>query len=105
MKQVIVDKGRTVILPVSLGFDVSQDVITSQIRIDKTQTSTLIATWVVSFTTDGTDGELILTLDDSVTSAITNSVGYMDLKRVAGGQPLSIFNEPLEVIFNNVVTP
>jgi hypothetical protein len=105
MKQIVVDKGRTVILPVSLGFDVSQDVITSQIRITKSPTSTLIATWVVSFTTNGTDGELILTLDDSVTSAITQSIGYMDLKRVSGGQPLSIFSEPLEVVFNTVVTP
>ncbi len=104
MKQVVVQKGRTVILPVSLGFDVSQDTITSQIRIDKTQTSTLIATWAVSFETDGTDGELILTLDDSVTTAITTSVGYMDLKRVSGGQPLPILNEPLEVIFNDSIT-
>ncbi len=105
MQQVVVDKGRTVILPVSLGFDVSQDTITSEIRVSKSSTSTLIATWVVSFTTNGTDGELILTLDDSVTTSITQSVGYMDLKRVAGGEPLSIFNEPLEVVFNNVVTP
>ncbi len=105
MKQVVVDKGRTVILPVSLGFDVSQDVFTSQIRVTKSSTSTLIATWVVTFATNGTDGELILTLDDSVTTSITQSIGYMDLKRVSGGEPLPVFNEPLEVVFNNVVTP
>ncbi len=104
MKQVEVQKGRTVILPVSLGFDVSQDAITSQIRVTKSSTSTLIATWVVTFATDGTDGELILTLDDSVTTVITQSVGYMDLKRVSGGEPLSILNEPLEVIFKNSIT-
>ncbi len=39
----------------------------------------------------GADGEVILTLDNDVTAAISNSVGYMDLKRVAGGEPLSIF--------------
>lgn len=104
MQPVVVQKGRTVIVPVSLGFDVSQDVITSEIRISTNPTSLLIATWVVTFDTDGTDGELILTLDDSVTELIMQSVGYMDLKRVSGGEPLSIFNVPLEVSFVNAVT-
>ncbi len=104
MQQVKVQRGKTVILPVSLGFDVSQDTITSEIRVDKNQSSTLIATWVVSFETDGQDGELILTLDNSVTSSISNSIGWMDLKRVAGGKPLPIFAEPLEVLFVNTIT-
>ncbi len=104
MQPVIVQRGRTVVLPVSLGFDVSQDTITSEIRVDRTQVSELIATWAVSFETDGTDGELILTLDNSITALITRSVGYMDLKRVSGGEPLSIFNEPLEVAFVNTIT-
>lgn len=104
MKQVIVHKGRTNILPVSLGFDVSNDVITSEIRADKNTTSELLATWIVSFETDGVDGELILTLDDSVTSEIEKSVGYMDLKRLTAGEPVPVFDEPLEVLFKNVVT-
>ncbi len=104
MQQVLVPRGRTVVVPVSLGFDVSQDTITSEIRLNKNSTSQLIATWTVSFATDGTDGEILLTLDNSVTKVITNSVGYMDLKRVAGGEPLSILNEPLEVLFVNTVT-
>lgn len=104
MKQVIVHKGRTVILPVSLGYDVSSDVITSEIRVDKDPESDLIATWTVTFAGDGTDGELILTLDDSITSEITKSTGYMDLKRVTGSEPINVFNEPLEVLFKNVVT-
>ncbi len=104
MQQVKVQRGKTVILPVSLGFDVSQDTITSEIRVDKSQSSTLIATWAVAFETDGQDGELILTLDNSITVEISNSVGYMDLKRVAGGEPLPIFNEPLEVLFVNTIT-
>jgi hypothetical protein len=104
MQQVVVQKGRTVVIPVSLGFDVSQDIITSEIRVGKTSSSALIATWVVSFATDGTDGELILTLDDAVTTTITTSIGYMDLKRVTGGEPLPIFIEPLEVVFSASVT-
>ncbi len=104
MQQIVVYKGRTVILQVSLGIDVSQDTITSEIRVDKDQLSDLIATWAVSFATDGTDGELILTLDDSVTTNIKKSTGYMDLKRITGGEPLSVFDEPLEVIFKESIT-
>ena len=28
----------------------------------------------------------------------------MDLKRVSGGEPLAIFDKPLEVVFQGVVT-
>lgn len=104
MHQIIVHKGRTVVLPVSLGFDVSGDTITSEIRVDEDFESDLIASWNVSFATDGTDGELILTLDDSVTSEIDKSKGYMDLKRLTGGEPVAVFNDPLEVLFKNVIT-
>jgi hypothetical protein len=104
MKQVVVHKGRTVILPVSLGFDVSQDIFTSEIRVEEDSLSVLIATWIVSFETNGVDGELILRLDNSVTSLITKSVGYMDLKRVTGGEPVPVFDEPLEVLFKDTVT-
>ncbi len=104
MKQIKVHKGRTVVVLVSLGFDVSADTITSEIRAGKTQASELIATWKVSNANDGKDGELILTLDDTVTSAITQSVGYMDLKRVSGGEPFPVFDEPLEVIFIGSIT-
>lgn len=101
---VVVHKGGTVIVTVGLGYDVSNDTITSQIRVDKDRTSALIATWDVSFATDGEDGELVLTLDDSVTSAITHAKGYMDMKRVAGGEPIYVFDEPLEVLFKETVT-
>ncbi len=104
MKQVSVHKGRTVILPVSVGFDVSQDTITSDIRVGKDSSSELIASWVVSFETDGVDGELILTLDNAATELITKSVGYMDLKRVTGGEPVTVFDEPLEVLFKDIIT-
>lgn len=104
MNQLIVHKGRTVVVPVSLGYDVSNDTFTSEIRTDKDPESELIASWVVSFETDGIDGNLILVLDDSVTSEITKSVGYMDIKRITGGEPVDVFDSPLEVLFRNTVT-
>lgn len=104
MKQIIVHKGRTVILPVSIGVDISSDTFSSQIRAQKNQESDLIASWDISFATNGEDGELLLKLDDSVTASIENDVGYMDLKRVTGGEPVPVFDDVLEVIFRDTVT-
>lgn len=104
MNQLTVYRDRTAIVPVSLGMDVSNDTITSQIRVGKNFESDLIAEWTVAFLTDGTDGELILTLDDSITATITNDLGYMDLKRITGGEPVPVFDKPLEVLFKNSVT-
>lgn len=104
MKQIIVHKGRSVILPVSVGFDISTDAVTSQIRVSKKHDSELIATWSVEFLTDGTDGELLLKLDNAVTAAIDKSVGYMDIKRITGGEPVNLFDDPLEVVFKDTVT-
>jgi hypothetical protein len=98
---VVVYKGRTNIVTVSLGIDVLRDVITSEIR---TESGTLITTWNVVFDSDGTDGELILTLDNSVTGNIQYTSGLMDLKRVIGAEPVSVFIDALEVEFRNVVT-
>ena len=97
----VVYKGRTNIITVSLGIDVSGDVITSEIR---TASGTLIATWTVVFDSDGTNGELILTLDNSVTTSITYPSGLMDLKRLTGGEPIAVFDNPLEVEFRETVT-
>lgn len=98
---IIVYKGRTNVVPVSLGIDVSASTITSEIR---TASGTLIATWTVTYDDDGTDGEIILTLDNSVTAAITHQSGLMDIKRVTGGEPYPIFNAPLEVEFRETIT-
>lgn len=98
---IIVYKGRTNLITISLGIDVSLDTITSEIR---TQSGTLIATWGVAFDFDGTDGELVLTLDNAITAGIVYSSGLMDLKRISGGEPISVFENPVEVEFRNVVT-
>lgn len=102
--KVIVHKDRTNILTISLGIDVSADTITSEIRSEPDVSAPLIATWVVSFKTDGTDGELVLTLDDFITSEIKANSGYMDLKRIAGSEPVAVFDQALEVSFRGSVT-
>lgn len=101
---VVVHKNRRNTVMVNLGFDVSGDTITSEIRAQPDHESTLIATWTVSFVTDGTDGRLQLVLDDSVTAGITVDSGFMDLKRLSSGEPLPVFDRPLEVSFRGTVT-
>lgn len=102
--EVIVHKSRTNTLRVNLGINVAADILTSEIRSEPDPDSTLIAEWDVAFVTDGTDGRLVLSLDDSVTSLITYTTGYMDIKRVSAGEPIPVFDRPLEVIFREVVT-
>lgn len=102
--KVIVYKGRTNTLKISLGFDVSTDTITSEIRTEPNFNSPLIATWDVTFATNGSDGNLILTLDDIQTAQIVVDSGYMDLKRMKGIEPLAVFDRPLEVSFRGTVT-
>lgn len=102
--KIIVHKGRTNFVRVNMGIDVSADQITSEIRTEADATSPLVATWVVAFATDGRDGQLILHLDDVVTSQITVNSGYMDIKRVTGSEPVPVFDRPLEVTFRGSVT-
>lgn len=102
--EVIVHKGRRNVISVNLGYDVSADIITSEIRAAPTRSAPLLATWVVTFATDGTDGELTLTLDDAATETTEADRGYMDLKRLTGGEPVSVFDQPLEVVFRGTVT-
>jgi len=104
MKDIIVFKNRTTILPVNLGFDVSDDTITSQIRVGKDSESELIAEWDVSFVTDGTDGKVLLTLDNSISATITQKAGYTDMKRVSGGEPFPVYDSSIRVSFREVVT-
>lgn len=104
MNEVTVWKGRTNVLEVSLSYDVSNDTITSEIRQGRSLDTMLIAAWQVTYKTDGTDGNLILTLDDSVTTTIEDTIGYMDIKRVSGSEPYSVLDAPLTVIFKDVIT-
>jgi hypothetical protein len=102
--KVIVHKGRTNTIKVKLGMNVSADTFTSEIRAEPTVESPLLATWTVSFVTNGSDGELLLRLDNSATAGISANSGYMDLKRVSNGEPVPVFDRPLEVSFRGTVT-
>jgi hypothetical protein len=87
-----------------MGFDVSSDVMTSQIRLEPDKNSLVLATWDVAFDSDGTDGELILTLEYTDLDDIAALRGWMDIKRDSGGSPLPVFARPLEVEFIRAVT-
>jgi hypothetical protein len=103
-EKIVVHKGRTCTVPVSLGIDVSADTFTSEIRTEADQEAPLIMTWTVTKPGGGTDGELLLTVDDSVTVGIKENSGFMDIKRVSGGQPIPLFDRPVEVEFRGTVT-
>jgi hypothetical protein len=102
--EIIVHKGRTNTLRVNLGVNVQGDTITSEIRSEPNVESPLLAAWVVTFVTNGSDGELILTLDNTITAQIEAASGFMDLKRMKGGEPIPVFDKPLEVTFRGTVT-
>jgi hypothetical protein len=104
MSKVIVHKARTNTIIINLGIDISGETFFSEIRAEEDHESTLLMTWDVDFDTDGTDGKLRLTADDIVTGQIEVSSGFMDLKRVSGGEPLAVFERALEVEFRGVVT-
>lgn len=101
---VIVHTGLTTVITVSLGYDVSSDIVTSQIRAGKSNLSPHIADWAVTFTTDGTDGDLKLTMDDSLYLTKNYRQGYMDMIRTSGGVPYTIFAESLRVVFRKGIT-
>lgn len=103
MNKVIVHRNRTNTIPVSLGIDITGETITSQIRAEPHHESALLAEWVVTVV-DAVTGELSLTLDDLETSQITVDSGFMDFKRLSGGEPLTVLDRPLEVEFRGTVT-
>ena len=103
MSDIIVYKNRTNVISVSLGANVSADTFQSEIREKALVTAPLIAAWTVAFATNGVDGELILTLDNSALAAVVVKTGYMDIKRISGGEPYAVF-PPIKVVFKDTVT-
>lgn len=98
-----VDKNRTNKLSIDLGFDITGDTITSEIRAEQDPESLLLGTWTVAVI-DAATGQLELTMDNTVTADIAVDSGWMDIKRLSGGEPLSVFDRPLEVAFQGTVT-
>jgi hypothetical protein len=104
MDKVIVYKNRSNTIIIDLGFDISGETYSSQIRSEPKQDAPLLADWQVAFFSDGTDGKLRLILTQLITGQISADSGYMDLKRVTGGVALAVFNEALKVEFRGTVT-
>lgn len=105
MEKVVVHKARTNTVIVDLGMDVSADTFTSQVRSQPDHESTLLMTWTIAWETDGTDGRMVLTVDNVITEQIIVNSGYMDLKRMtAAGEPIPVWDRPLEVEFRGVAT-
>lgn len=90
-------------VPVDLGQDYTGDTFTAEIRVSHSPASDLIATWTVD-DSDVANGNLTLTLDNSITTAITAKRGWMDILRTSGGEPLTVFAAPLEVVFKDMPT-
>lgn len=99
-----IDRGRTEVKEFRFGYSLAGDSFKSEIRQGTRVDSKLIATWDIEFATDGSDGVLLLSLDDSITKDIPAGSGYMDIKRVTDGEPVSMFEHPLTVVIRNVVT-
>lgn len=98
-----VRRGRTERVTVYLPYSVAGDEVTSEMRAGLHRGAKLIATWDV--VVDEEDGRKIyLTLDDSDTSGIVETTGYMDLKRVTGGEPVQILENPLLVLISDPIT-
>lgn len=97
-------RGRTTKIGVAMGVDVSADTITSQVRTKADPESTLLAEWAVAFLTTGVDGRLVLTIDDSNSNLTKHTTGFMDFKRVSGGEPIKVIDEPIPVVFVGGVT-
>ncbi len=101
-KQVVVQKARANTKNLNLNMDLTGDTITSEIRERPEQTSTLIATWTVTVV-DASLGKYTLFLSES-DSDVTQKEGFMDVLRMTGGRPVSVFDEPLSVEFRGTVT-
>ncbi len=101
--KVIIHKGRTCSFLVNLGMDITGETFTSEIRSEPDQASALLGEFVVTVDS-ATDGLLTLTIDDNETGQITVDSGWMDIKRLASGEPLPVFDRPLEVEFRGTVT-
>lgn len=94
-------RNRTSVIPVWFSYMLGDDVYTSQIRTGQSFLSPLIATFTV---VKAGPNQLTLMLDNSVTAGITHNYGYMDIKRVTGGEPVPVFEDPIPVLFKDQVT-
>jgi hypothetical protein len=103
MSQIEVIKRQHNVLYLNFGRDVSQDTFVATIRSEKDRNSKPLATWDVSFAFYGADVELVLTLYNSSTIGINEKNGYLFCEQLVNGESKLVFDEPIEVLFKEVV--
>jgi hypothetical protein len=104
MADLKVYRGRTTVVPIALGVDVTGDDLVAEIRTATDPESTLLATWDVDIEIPAL-GIGTMTLDDSVADIAPDiDGGWTDILRVTGGQPISLFAAPVRVRFVNMPT-
>ena len=96
--------GRTNEVEIDFGEDVSTSSVSSQIREEPNSQSPLIAQWTSSFKTNGADGVVVLKLQPTDLSSVTEERGYMDIKRVVGGESVVDLDNHIKVIFIKPIT-
>lgn len=101
---ITVVKNRSITFEFTLGHQIGTDVYTSEIRVGQSVNTPLIATWNVSVKPGGLNRTLIFSMDNSVTAPIVQSHGWMDLKRVSGGEPLPVLDYAIPVLFKDAIT-
>lgn len=104
LDRITVHKHRATVISFGFGIDLSQDTLTSQIRDSKNSTGNDLGFWDIQPLTDGTDGRYVFTFSPEKATLVTVDKGYMDVKRVSGGQPLTLMNRILTVEFKDVIT-
>ena len=101
-QSITIYRGRTNVIDVALGVDYSGDTFVSEVRERQGADSPIILTFTID-DSDIANGNLVLTADDSITD-VPDASGWMDVLRISGGEPLTLFAHPLEVKFRNMPT-
>jgi hypothetical protein len=104
MESVEVVRGRTITLPVTLTTDLTDyENIRSQIRVERDPESEEIAAWNVATVPEVSVYDLVLRLDNAITTGITQTMGYMDIVGDLDGEPTTLLRT-IKVDFVNAPT-
>lgn len=97
-------KGRRKVLPIKFEYDISPYTFVAEIRVSKSMTSDLIATFESRFATDGKDGELLLILGEGATAALSAQKGFLRVRKTRmvreHRRTKQVFDEPIEVMIH-----
>lgn len=87
--QLTLEKGRTNVLPVTLGVAVPEagSALKAEIRTGPSEQATLVATWSIQVV-DAAAGEIVLTLTPAWADALTADTVYTDVIIIAGDRTL-----------------